>query len=292
MTLKVMHDNNLNILAKEDGIHYYTLSGYTNHYISNAYGAKFEVTLNGLMAQLGSGQGAVYGRHLVNDGEAEISCQLPINSQGYLVLSLDLTKSVGSELSFTAKTILDAEDLNYKGAKYDLPLYHYQTNATSVIKFDDVRVYYDRQLSTDRIADQAITVDKLANEVFLKMYPIGSIYTSVVNTSPSTLFGGVWTAFATGRTLVGIDTTQAEFNTIEKAGGAKTHTLTVPEIPGHTHVQRVTTGNTGTALRNDYSSDGRGLIYDQGVETSIAGGGLAHNNLQPYITVYMWKRTA
>jgi hypothetical protein len=72
-------------------------------------------------------------------------------------------------------------------------------------------------------------------DVGLVMYPVGSIYTSVINTSPSTYFGGTWSVFASGRTLVGVDTGQTEFDTVQETGGAKTHTLTEAQIPSHTH---------------------------------------------------------
>ena len=68
------------------------------------------------------------------------------------------------------------------------------------------------------------------------VYPVGSVYTSVNNVNPSSLFGGTWVSFASGRTLIGVDTAQTEFNTVQKTGGEKTHTLTATEIPSHTHM--------------------------------------------------------
>ena len=68
-----------------------------------------------------------------------------------------------------------------------------------------------------------------------KIYPIGSIYISVNSANPSTLFGGTWAAFATGRTLVGYDSSDTDFNAGEKTGGAKTVTLAAANIPKHRH---------------------------------------------------------
>ena len=123
-------------------------------------------------------------------------------------------------------------------------------------------------------------------------YPIGSIYITIKDTNPSSYLGGTWVAFGTGRTLVGVDTSQTEFETVEKTGGEKTHKLTVSEMPAHSHRQYVTANSGGSGIRNDYNADARGGLYDQGINTGSAGGNGAHNNLQPYITVYMWKRTA
>src|SRR5690606_38823591 len=86
-------------------------------------------------------------------------------------------------------------------------------------------------------------VDKLDNLIDV-VYPVGSIYISTVDTNPGTVFGvGTWVAFGTGRTIVGVDTDQTEFDTVEKTGGAKTHTLTTAEMPSHTHIQNAHTHN-------------------------------------------------
>jgi len=123
------------------------------------------------------------------------------------------------------------------------------------------------------------------------VYPVGSIYINASDgTNPGTLLGfGTWIAFGAGRVPVGIDAGQTEFDTAEETGGAKTHTLTVSEMPSHTHTSS-TLGRDGTlggyldqATNNSESSASN--ILDN------TGGGAAHNNLQPYIVVYMWKRT-
>lgn len=123
--------------------------------------------------------------------------------------------------------------------------------------------------------------------LFTQNWPIGSIFIAVVSTNPNTLLGyGTWVAFGTGRTLVGIDAAQTEFDTVEETGGAKTHTLTIGEMPAHTH-------DVGQTLLNNQSGADRSEIGGATpVTTSSTGGGAAHNNLQPFIVVYMWKRTA
>ena len=123
-------------------------------------------------------------------------------------------------------------------------------------------------------------------------YPVGSIFQSIDGTDPSTFIGGTWERFGNGRVLVGVDENDSDFNASIKTGGEKKHTLTIAEMPSHSHGQNVTANSGGTALRRDWSSDGDGGIYDQGVSTNSTGGGGSHNNLQPYITVYMWRRTA
>lgn len=147
------------------------------------------------------------------------------------------------------------------------------------------------------------------------IYPVGSIYLSVNNVNPSAIFGGTWEAFGTGKTLVGVDTSQAEFGTVEQIGGEKNHTLTTSEMPSHTHgisssgahthtytgfIQCAVTSSTAyTAIaQKRYSSDGTSTPAsmnssgDHTHEINATGSSAAHNNLQPYITCYMWKRTA
>ena len=75
----------------------------------------------------------------------------------------------------------------------------------------------------------------LENIDFNQIYPVGSIYLSVSATNPSVLFGGAWEAFAAGKTLVGIDANQEEFNAVNKTGGEKKHTLIIDEMPSHDH---------------------------------------------------------
>ena len=127
------------------------------------------------------------------------------------------------------------------------------------------------------------------------LYPVGSIYINAsVATNPGTLLGfGTWVAFGTGRTMVGIDAAQTEFDTAEETGGAKTHTLTVSEIPAHTHNlgSKDSTAGDGGAYNEEFIEDPADTSNGPNVTSSSTGGGSAHNNLQPYIVVYMWKRT-
>ncbi len=128
--------------------------------------------------------------------------------------------------------------------------------------------------------------------IFERIYPIGSIYTNASDdTNPADLLGfGTWAAFGAGKVMVGIDSEDDDFNTAEKTGGAKTHTLSIGEMPAHNH--RLKRGNYGDVRVEEiaYSDGSNSAWNDSGIENT--GGGGAHNNLQPYITVYMWKRTA
>jgi hypothetical protein len=125
--------------------------------------------------------------------------------------------------------------------------------------------------------------------VLEKVYPVGSVYINAsVSTNPATLLGfGTWVAFGAGRVLVGLDSTDTDFDSAEETGGAKTHTLTVNEIPSHTHTIDTSDNPAGTGSLEVAGGSPIGTK-----STQSTGGGQAHNNLQPYIVVYMWKRTA
>jgi len=117
-------------------------------------------------------------------------------------------------------------------------------------------------------------------------YPVGWLLKSTVNINPATFLGyGTWAYFGTGRVIVGVDTEQTEFDTVEKTGGSKTHILTTAEMPSHSHsyVEPSASGNSRTGGSNT-SGVSSGT-------TGTAGSNNAHNNLQPYITAYFWKRT-
>lgn len=121
------------------------------------------------------------------------------------------------------------------------------------------------------------------------LYPVGSIYLSIKSKNPSEIFGGVWERIAKGRAIVGVDEADSDFSAANKTGGEKEHTLTIDEMPKHSHKIKVsgsTTGGYVGTLRNN-ASDGpaSGFIEDE-------GGGQPHNNVQPYFTCYIFVRTA
>jgi len=137
------------------------------------------------------------------------------------------------------------------------------------------------------------------------LYPVGSIYTNAsVSTNPATLLGfGTWTAFGAGRVPVGFDSSNALFDTAEETGGSAnaitvSHTHTVTD-PTHAHTQGGTALNisSGNYVQIGNSSQ---IVYggtstataSTGITIDSAGSSGTNANYQPYITVYMWKRTA
>ena len=140
-------------------------------------------------------------------------------------------------------------------------------------------------------------------KVFDMIYPVGSIYMSVNSTSPATLFGGTW-AQIEDTFLLSAGSTY----TAGATGGEATHTLTAQEMPSHRHgwsrtilaygVASETTLSGNQIPLNENGATSGGYFTDRFKSDAIkggvahTGGGSGHNNMPPYLVVYMWKRTA
>lgn len=125
--------------------------------------------------------------------------------------------------------------------------------------------------------------------VDLAAYPVGAIYFSANSTSPASLFGGTWTQLK-DRFLLGAGDTYSAGST----GGEVTHTLTVAEMPAHRHSFNypVLCNPTSEKEINHNWGNETSRFQNTSTETKNAGGGSAHNNMPPYLTVYMWQRVA
>lgn len=128
-----------------------------------------------------------------------------------------------------------------------------------------------------------------SNYILDNVYPVGSIYMSVNSTNPKNLFGGTWEQIQ-GRFLFGMNSSYPAGST----GGEITHTLTIDEMPGHNHT--IYYPNAGGPYGNANISYPEGSATNmtwcaEMCKTAPTGGGAAHNNMPPYLSVYIWKRT-
>lgn len=121
------------------------------------------------------------------------------------------------------------------------------------------------------------------------LYPVGSIYLSIKSKNPSEIFGGVWERIAKGCTLVGVDENDTDFSSSEKTGGEKTHTLTIDEMPNHSH-RIAASGSTVAGYSGVFRSNASDGMHTGFLEKT--GQDQPHNNLQPYFTCYIFVRTA
>lgn len=136
------------------------------------------------------------------------------------------------------------------------------------------------------------------NALIDRIYPVGSIYISTSSTfNPQTAWGGTWRKTADGRCLIGANSTYP----LGSTGGEATHTLSNNEMPSHSHnlsdwamswKQNGDEGevNLGVSATSEAWSNNRGYFKSQTSKTT--GDGQPHNNMQPYLAVYIWERTA
>ena len=121
-------------------------------------------------------------------------------------------------------------------------------------------------------------------------YKVGDLFLTTNSENPSLRFGGTWELYGKGKVLVCVDPDDSDFSAVKKTGGEKNHTLTLDEMPSHNHNLNGYTDMISTT-GNEYYKTVRGSnSYGIG-NTNNSGGDHAHNNLQPYITCYIWIRT-
>lgn len=176
------------------------------------------------------------------------------------------------------------------------------TTADQVILSDGSRLEKDGRISADSAANSANSAKlggKSLAEIMLDFYPVGAVYISVNSTSPASLFGGTWEQLK-DRFLLGA----GDSYTAGSTGGESTHTLTLDEIPSHGHAiySKLTWGDDNTlpswtpylttgSITDAGSSGETGKFYKY-FAIIDNGGGVAHNNMPPYIAVYIWKRVS
>lgn len=160
-------------------------------------------------------------------------------------------------------------------------------------------------VQTANIANGAVTKDKLAISSIIDIfYPVGSYYeTSDTTFDPNVSWGGTWAEDTAGRVLVAKNT--GTFTTVGNTGGEETHQLSVAEMPSHNHALDYTANSGGSGTTGTYgtvrSTGSQTIVRNASVTTTgelaywgieNKGGGGDHNNLQPYIIVKRWHRTA
>lgn len=148
-------------------------------------------------------------------------------------------------------------------------------------------VYVSGKTDTKSLTVDGFAISKLT--ILNMIYPVGSIFISTSSANPATTMGGTWTRYGQGRVLVGVNESDTDFSTAGKTGGEKTHLQTVEEMPSHTHGFRG--GGENNYVRVEPSST-YGYSGNSDKTTNATGGNKPFNIMQPYITTYMWLRTA
>lgn len=227
-----------------------------------------------------------------------------LESDATLTIDVNTTKYV--MLTFTAanreiKLNLANSSVVSKGdAVYDILIGRVQ-RTSSGLTVTDMRT--DFMLGNSKMIDARLTrLDNLLANIFLEVYPVGSIYMSTSSTSPNKLFGGSWVEWGSGRVPIGVNTAKSIMDAPDKTGGSFTASLLEENIPRHRHglggdvpycvvADTVNVRPTGTAEGTTvYKAITNGATATSGTEK--AGGGTSFDVIPKFVTCYMWKRIA
>lgn len=136
------------------------------------------------------------------------------------------------------------------------------------------------ELETTDKSSVVAAINEVKNTMLNLCWPIGSIYIGVGVISPATMFGGTWAVFGAGKTLIGIDSADADFDAVEETRGSKSNRLQY--APGGNTIG-LATGEPGVLSYSD-----RYVVGEAGLNQAV----FDKANIQPSIVVRMWKRTA
>ena len=192
----------------------------------------------------------------------------------------DLSIEIDAQIVEVTTTLQNNEIIN------DITFEYGKANKTEI---KDIRTI---SASVEEISNNIKYIDKKISDLLNMFYPVGSVYETMDSSfDPNKKWGGTWERIK-GRVLVGVDENDSDFNTAEKTGGEKTHTLVVSELPRHTHANyakrtNITINNSGNTHVTCHSSNSGATV---GNNIGSTGEGVAHNNLQPYVTCFIWKR--
>ena len=229
---------------------------------------------------------------------SELSTKVSTNETNIsdLVSKTDTTNTnLNSEITNRTNAISELQSsLNATNTKVSNNLEQIKTNQSNILTNTNKIGENSADLKTAKsdIATAKSDISTLktnVDEMIDKIYPVGSIYLAMNSTNPSSLFGGTWERIKDRFLLACGDS----YTSIGTYGGEESHTLTIDEMPSHTH-----TANQWNLYANNYGDayntpTGTGNWYNQShITTDATGGGKAHNNMPPYVTCYMWQRTA
>lgn len=221
----------------------------------------------------------------------------------------DLSIEIDAQIVEVTTTLQNNETIN------DITFEYGKANKTEI---KDIRTI---GASVEEISNNIKYIDKKISDLLNMFYPVGSVYETMESSfDPNKKWGGTWERIK-GRVLVGVDENDSDFNTTEKIGGEKTHKLSVSEMPSHSHSasekslkggvnnisgQDETWGLTSSGIFSNWGDtngfystlkktttnykDGFYLDATHTHTIGNTGGGNVHNNLQPYVTCFIWKR--
>ena len=276
-----------------------TMKGNINANGYNITATKFIGNLQGKADSAANADLAAKATTAENANNSSVANKLGTSTVGSATKPVYINNGVASAVSVDLSTLAPKASPGLTGTP-TAPTAAVDTNNTQIATCGFVR---------NAIAKYAPMLDTMK-----KIYPVGSIYMSTVSTNPATLLGfGTWEAMPAGRVLLaqGKSSWGTTYNA-GSTGGEATHQLTVGELPAHNHTASTNTtgnhthqfqlygpnGDTNLNFPSDYDTNyarNKGTTLSAGnhshtININNTGSSQAHNNIQPYLTVYMWKR--
>lgn len=249
-------------------------------------GQKFDATLNtATTITIEDGEGVMQGVHFrIETGETETVTISP-GTSGYNRIDLicaRYTKEPGTGAESVELVVVEGTPSTGTAAE---PSY----NTGDILSGDtpvDFPLWKVTLSGLTPTLTKAFSGGSGANGIVDMIYPVGSIYMSVNSTDPSLLFGGTWSRWGVGRVPVGVSENDANFSTVESTGGSKT-------IDGELHQHHMKFGEINVSGGTGYTALSLFNIGTIDLATEyVDHPDAAVSNMPPYITCYMWKRTA
>ena len=220
---------------------------------------------------------------------------MKINNKGYastIIMFSILTIFLISMLMLV-KTMNNSSTLNKKITEKVVDNINYDSSGTVQGRLNELEIKYTN------LYNQLSNTEK---NIIDKIYPVGSIYMSTEDDTIEKVqdkFGGTWEKYSQGRTLIGEGTGTDSNGTVQtftngSTGGEYVHKLTIAEMPSHNHTPQLdgtgfaTYGSNGGNSNWTYS--GNNMLYGGTQITGNTGGNGSHNNVEPYIATYIYKR--
>ena len=293
--------------------------------IINGYKNSMAVTAGTNSITVQSGVICIQGRFLEEDTYTTINTT---SETAYCSLVVEINlDNINTDIDFTQgyykilknannyPTLIQDDIVNTNSGIYQYELARFKTSLNGISDFVDLRNYIDYESLYKEIEEKLQEVEDesyfLPRSEFEKVkdkikepFPIGAIYMSMVSTNPSEYFGGTWQEIAQGRMLVGVNPSDSDFSTSSMIGGEKKHKLTINEMPSHTHTIKEYNINTDWEPKLQHRDAGTSKsVYDKyntsetsksiTTKTSEAtGSNTSINLMSPYLTCYIWQRTA
>lgn len=245
---------------------------------------------SGTSLRVTKGKAFINGYWYVLDSDATLN--IDVNTTKYVMLTF---KAANREIKLN---LANSSGVSKGDAVYDILLGRVQ-RTSSGLTVTDMRT--DFMLGNSKMIDARLTrLDNLLANIFLEVYPVGSIYMSTSSTSPSELFGGSWVKWGSGRVPIGVNVDEPTMDEPEKTGGSFKVSLSEENIPKHKHglggsvpycvvSDTIRVKPTGTAEGTIiYKAITSGAIATSGTEKT--GSGASFDITPKFVTCYMWKR--